>query len=523
MRFREEMLAAPLPENIEKLKWHGDFKTALQVIERYLKRDIPELLKERLMAEREILALLPGQYPYSWEEGFALLAENFTDFTREEFQELWEEDAMEWIYIHGQVHFKDNFLENLVKTREQLAQRLRCQKLREGKDSNAACLNQVISYMKEQGGICCRFHMRSTLRLEEEREGEWLKVYLPVPVEYAQVTSFRLLKAVILKETGEETVLPLKSQDELEKMDGALGGRPEDEAYAFLAPKHAPQRTVLFKARHEKGSQYEIQYQYEVKMPYIACYEAADREEGSGSLEGLSGQEAAEDGQAGEEREMIRRGWIPEREEDMPCHYLGEQLPHIHFSSYLKGITEEITGGETDPLRKARRIYDYITTHLMYSFVRSYFAIPRLVDYAATGWKGDCGIQALLFITMCRIAGVPARWQSGLYTRPEDPGCHDWAMFYAEPYGWLYADCSFGGSAERMGCEERRRFYFGNLDPFRMPSCCQFQADFIPPSEGLRQDPYDNQTGEAEYPDRMLQREETKTIHQVVEFSVATC
>lgn len=193
MKFREEMLAAPLPEDIEKLKWHGDFKTALRVIERRLQKDIPKLLKERLMAEREILARLPGQYPYSWEEGFALLAENFADLTREEFQELWEEDAMEWIYIDGQVHFKDNILENLIKTRDQLAERLICPELEEGKQSNAACLNQVISYMKDQGGICCSFHMRSALRVKEEaeRDGEWLKVYLPVPVEYAQVTSFQ--------------------------------------------------------------------------------------------------------------------------------------------------------------------------------------------------------------------------------------------------------------------------------------------------------------------------------------------
>ena len=34
-------------------------------------------------------------------------------------------------------------------------------------------------------------------------------------------------------------------------------------------------------------------------------------------------------------------------------------------------------------------------------------------------------MQALLFITMCRIAGVPARWQSGLYAEPGSVGMHD--------------------------------------------------------------------------------------------------
>lgn len=38
----------------------------------------------------------------------------------------------------------------------------------------------------------------------------------------------------------------------------------------------------------------------------------------------------------------------------------------------------------------------------MYSFVRPYMAITDIPGYAASGWKGDCGIQALLFVTLCR-------------------------------------------------------------------------------------------------------------------------
>ena len=31
-------------------------------------------------------------------------------------------------------------------------------------------------------------------------------------------------------------------------------------------------------------------------------------------------------------------------------------------------------------------------------------------------------VQALLFITLCRCAGIPARWQSGLFVTPDDTG-----------------------------------------------------------------------------------------------------
>ena len=43
--------------------------------------------------------------------------------------------------------------------------------------------------MKEQGGAGCRFCIRGTLGIleEAERDGEDIKVYLPLPIEYAQV------------------------------------------------------------------------------------------------------------------------------------------------------------------------------------------------------------------------------------------------------------------------------------------------------------------------------------------------
>ena len=170
----------------------------------------------------------------------------------------------------------------------------------------------------------------------------------------------------------------------------------------------------------------------------------------------------------------------------------------------MRKLSREITGGEQNPLLKARRIYDFITTNVTYSFVRPYFTFANIPEYAASSLKGDCGFQALLFITLCRLAKIPAGWQSGAYASPEFVGSHDWARFYIAPFGWMFADCSFGGSAYRDGDDERREFYFGNLDPYRIPFASEFQADFYPPKKFRRIDPYDNQTGEAEYAGRGL-------------------
>jgi transglutaminase-like putative cysteine protease len=184
--------------------------------------------------------------------------------------------------------------------------------------------------------------------------------------------------------------------------------------------------------------------------------------------------------------------------------YLGELLPHIAFTPYFRMLADRLTEGERNPLFKARQIYDYVTSHVRYSYMREYRFLDNIPMYGAVNGRGDCGLQALLFITLCRLAGVPARWQSGSAARPTSIGSHDWAQFYVEPWGWLPCDPSYGGGMKRSGDTEGWNWYFGNLDPYRMIACTEFQRQLDPPKTFFRLDPYDNQTGEAEYEDLRL-------------------
>lgn len=456
-------LAVELPEDIARLKAFGDFKRAVQVIDRRLEKDIPQIMRERLLLEKEILAQLPAQYPYSETKALEMLKETFRDFTDEEMEELLVSGAFEWIYLDGVKHFKDNFILNLIKTRDYLADRLVDQSQLAGKNDNVNMLNKVIEKMKTQESVHCRFHIRSTAKIhpDKQRPGKRIQVQLPLPIEYSQVKSFRL-----------------------------IGHSPET---AKVAPADSTQRTICFDTIYQAGQEFSVEYEFETEMRYWDWKKAVEER----AKAGLTGEANADNQQ-----------------------YLTEQLPHIRFTPYLQELTAEAIGDETDPLLKAKKIYDYITSHVMYSFVRSYFTIPQQVTFIGTGLKGDCGLQALLFMTMCRIAGVPARWQSGLYTTPLSIGNHDWAQFYIEPYGWLYADCSFGGSAYRAGAEERREFYFGNLEPYRLPAAREYQQNFCFPKQYLRRDPFDNQRGEAEYEDMgLLHGVDFNTVHEMVEIT----
>lgn len=206
----------------------------------------------------------------------------------------------------------------------------------------------------------------------------------------------------------------------------------------------------------------------------------------------------------------------PEKSFEQPSFDTEELPPHVMFTPYIKELTRTLSEGAESPLEKARRFYDFITQNINYSFMPAYFCLENIPEVCARNRVGDCGVMALLFITLCRCAGIPARWQSGWKADPDFCGAHDWAQFYAAPYGWLYADPSFGAGAVRDHNEERRQFYFGNLDPYRMVANTQFQADYGVPKDYWREDPYDNQVGEMETQSRGLDYAEFERTKEVL-------
>lgn len=325
-------------------------------------------------------------------------------------------------------------------------------RLKETGSSDIQILNETIRKMKADGSAyrSCRIRAAVTLSDEAFYPGIHLKVHLPIPAVAHQITSVKIL----------DHTPSMKSIDE----------------------EHALFRTICFEETMEENHEFFVEYEYETGIDYVDLYQEAEKRL---------------------EDPVEVRPYPAELEE-----YTKEQLPHIRFSHDLRALAAEITEGMTDPLVKARAIYNYVTQNVKYSYMREYFLIEDIPQYCARNLRGDCGVQALLFITLCRICGIPAKWQSGLYAAPYYVGNHDWALFYVEPYGWRYADNSFGGSAYRAGAEERRRFYFGNLESYRMAANNAFMQDYTDPKKFPPADPYDNQSGEMESEERGFFSEE---------------
>lgn len=197
--------------------------------------------------------------------------------------------------------------------------------------------------------------------------------------------------------------------------------------------------------------------------------------------------------------------------------YTGELYPHIRFTPLIKELAREISRDEKNPLLLARRVYDWVTMNVKYSYMREYLCLDNIPEFAILNRRGDCGVMALTFITLCRCLGIPARFESGSSVRSGYIGSHDWARFYVAPYGWLYTDLSYGSGAFQRGKTEIWNHYFCNLDPCRFVANTEFQQTFDPPKQFMRTDPFDNQSGEAEFESRGLGFGETKRRRRVID------
>ena len=446
-------MRAGLPEDILRRKMLGDYAGAIRLIDRRLAEGkLSEALKGSLLLQKKICEELPGEFPYSREEALAIIRRDVPDFTEAEFDELVDQRNIRWIYVNGESRYFSRFYSSLCKAVPEFSKRTR----------------QTVGGMESLSSAAATANLRDVTIAKMKETGELttrIRVRATVKLKDAFYTPGMFVRAH----------LPLPAACDQQRDIRVEKVWPES---GVIAPETAGQRTVCWEENLQENHAFVVEYSYLHTAKYKDAYNGT----------GIPGSYDFD---------------------------VQEQEPHVVFSPYIRALCAELTEGITDPLLKARAFYDFITKNMFYTFMPEYITQENLAENCARNYTGDCGIFAILFLTLCRCAGIPAQWQSGLAVEPDFIGGHDWVRFYVEPYGWMFADCSYGVSSMRAENEQRRQFYFGNLDPYRMVANSAFQENFTIPKQQWRADPYDNQVGELESAERgyrSCEYERSKTV-----------
>ena len=455
----------PIMAQVRELMADGRLREAEQLLGRDEPEPDPDTGRMKTEA-KEIIRRLRREYDLELDELVTRLSKAIPDVTAADVQRWREGGQVQWRMIDGRVcYFRREpanvfrFCDESKRRRDQHAAQAksvsskptaRPRSERELLDHLARVVRAAETGSRRQV-LPMRHHVRYSLTVHPNRPGAnagaRVRCWLPFPQEYRQQRDVKLIHT----SPARPVIAP-----------NVIDGK---------APGGAPQRTVYLEQRISDPSRpvvFEEEFEY-VSRAYYPNITDADALPLPGDYDGA---------------------------------YLAERPPHIVFTPELQRTVREVVGDETHPLAKARRIFHFVTDTIRYCAEEEYSVIPSLTIKALTSGKGDCGAQSMLFITMCRAAGIPARWQSGYQTRPGAWDMHDWAEFYVEPWGWLPADVSYG--LKESDDRRIRAFYFGHLDSYRLIVNLEYGSALHPPKDSLRSEPADFQRGEVEIDGRNL-------------------
>lgn len=134
----------------------------------------------------------------------------------------------------------------------------------------------------------------------------------------------------------------------------------------------------------------------------------------------------------------------------------------------IRSIAAYLTRRETNPYRKAKKIYTYLLNRLEFSDKTPLVTPLESLDKR----KGDAYDYAILFTALARSAGVPARTVAGFLVYGEkQTKKHWWSEFYLEGFGWVPVDAALGDGFNILGLKTPKdpgNYYFGNVDDQRI-------------------------------------------------------
>jgi transglutaminase-like putative cysteine protease len=432
-----------------RLELQGQFKQAASLLTTALRdQSLPATERKRLEFELDRLERIRKDFPNTKDELFAELKGSVKDVTADEYDRWLAEGRFDSREIDGKRYFVNTGVSDLFFRYPELDARRTPAKdtavMQKARLESVTAIRKAALAEKTPYVLPKRFHvtMTVTAKASAAPAGQIIRAWLPIPRSYPFQDDFELTAA--------------------------------SPSVSNTDSKESPIRSVYLEqpAKKDAPTPFKIEYEY--------------------TTHAVSFDIKPEDVRPCDPNDPAVKGFTGEG-------------PHVVFTPEMRALSQKIVGDETNPCLKAKKCFDWIADNIKYSYAIEYSTIRNISDYCRTKGYGDCGQEAMLFITLCRLNGVPARWQSGWNTFSRDKSNHDWSEIYLAPYGWMPADPYMGmwamHYATALTPEQKRQirdFYFGGLDQYRMSANSDHNQTLRPPKQSMRSDDVDFQRGELE-------------------------
>ncbi len=124
--------------------------------------------------------------------------------------------------------------------------------------------------------------------------------------------------------------------------------------------------------------------------------------------------------------------------------YLQDNTKFQIHNPIITDAVKKAVGNDQSLYWKMRDIYNYVIKHMYYLRTGGWNEAPTVL---ARG-NGSCSEYSFVFISMCRSAGIPARYVGSIvkrgHKRAIDDVFHRWIEVYLPHYGWVPVDPTHG-------------------------------------------------------------------------------
>lgn len=433
----------------------GYFKKAESAITSALERGAgASPAREALLFERERMRRILMDFSLEESEALAKLRQQVPDLRQAEFDEWADAGLIEHRVIDGRTLYFNRSISNLFRLSPEAAERRADPKpFRDGPMESFNAHHIAIAEAAMSSGKSSvlpqqvRVTQTLTVNADAVPAGEAVQAWIPFPREIpGQQEDIRLLDS--------------------------------EPAKADMAPASVAQRTVHMEKPARAGQPTTFSVQYE--MTVYARYHDIDGER-----------------------------VLPTPNDPALAESLAERPPHVVFTPALRAFSRDVVGNETNPYRITQKLFAAVD-RIPWAGAREYSTISNISEHALRTGFADCGQQTLLLITLLRLNGIPARWQSGMVYSDSQVGgadragywnLHDWGQVYLAPYGWVPMDVTTGrmpGAIDGQG-RSLEWFYLGGLDAYRIAFNDDFSTPFEPAKRHFRSETVDSQRGEVEW------------------------